>query len=55
MLSVEPIIEGEDGVARLRAERLDRVRVPLGKVPEVSRSIVGYLGFPCGSTTVTWQ
>ena len=45
VLSIQSIIEGKDGVAGLGPKGLDGMGMPLGKIPEIPRCVVGYLSF----------
>ena len=41
VVGIKPVIESEDGMARLSPKRLNRMGVAFGKEPNVSRPIVG--------------
>lgn len=46
MLSVQPVVEGKDGMAGLGTDGLDRVRVAFREVPEIARTLVCDFRFP---------
>src|SRR5262245_66207700 len=46
MLSVQPVVEGKDGMTGLGTDGLDRVRVAFREVPEIARTIVCDFRFP---------
>src|SRR3979490_2848495 len=43
VLSIQTVVEGKDGVARLGPQGLDRMGMPLWKIPEIAGGIIGYL------------
>src|SRR3954464_13862821 len=48
MIGIKPVVESQHGMTRLAADGLDGMGVALWKIPEITRSVIGNLGFACG-------